>query len=171
MTFRNAEMTDAAAIAALHAQSWQVNYRNSMSADYLENVAPQERLDVWTARMNNPLPTRWILLAEEDGELLGFICLERDQDQRWGALVDNLHVNGNYQGRGIGRQLMRQGVEHLRKNATSTNFYLWVLTDNTQAIEFYQRVNGRQVGPAETHVLAGNEVAVYRYVWEEPYAF
>lgn len=171
MTFRNAEMTDAPAIAALHAKSWQATYHNSMSTHYLQNIAPQERLDVWTARINNPLPARWTLLAEEDGELLGFICLETNHDKRWGALVDNLHVNGNYQGRGIGRQLMRQGVEHLRQNAASTNFYLWVLTDNAQAIEFYQRMNGRQEGLAENQILAGNKITVYRYVWEEPYTF
>lgn len=167
MTFRIAQPTDATAIAALHAKSWQENYTSSMSAEYLENVAPQERLQVWNDRFNKPLPNRWTLLAEENDQLIGFICMETNDDPKWGALLDNLHVNSIFQGRGIGRELMQRGAEFLRNEPQPTGFYLWVLTDNESAIKFYQRIGGRQEGEARTLILVGQETAVYRYVWED----
>ena len=54
INFRIATKTDAAIIAALHAQSWQQHYHNVLSKEYLNGPILQERLEVWTKRLNQP---------------------------------------------------------------------------------------------------------------------
>jgi ribosomal protein S18 acetylase RimI-like enzyme len=171
MIFRTAKPTDVTAIAALHAKSWRENYEGSMSDEYLINIAPHERLEVWQSRFETPLPNRWTLLAEENNQLIGFICMETAEDAQWGALLDNIHVNSSSQGRGIGRKLMQKGADYLRQQSPITGFYLWVLSDNEAAIKFYQRMGGRQEGEAEIWRLAGEEADVCRYVWEDLSSF
>ena len=45
INFRIATKTDAAIIAALHAQSWQQHYHNVLSKEYLNGPILQERLE------------------------------------------------------------------------------------------------------------------------------
>ncbi|MEM9836077.1 MAG: GNAT family N-acetyltransferase [Bacteroidota bacterium] len=165
ITFRRAVSTDAEKIADLHVKSWREHYRGSMTDHYLEKVAPTERLGVWRNRFLRADPKRWILLAEIDDQLAGFICVEVAHDPVWGALLDNLHVNSDVQGQGLGKQLLIAGAHHVLEQEEPTGMYLWVLTDNQSAIGFYQRLGGRQEGPAVQYTLAGNVTEVYRYAW------
>ena len=57
LRFRAAEPGDAAAIAALHAASWQRHYRGAYSDAFLDGEVTGFLLDTWTTR--RPPPTRW----------------------------------------------------------------------------------------------------------------
>ncbi|WP_420458758.1 GNAT family N-acetyltransferase [Neolewinella sp.] len=146
---------DAPRIAALHARSWQENYTAAMSATYLQQEAPAERLAVWTERFAHPAPGMRVLLAEDDdGELLGFSCLFLDHHSEDGSLLDNLHVRADQQGTGLGKRLMQATARLVLAEAQNDKLYLWVLDSNTRARAVYERLGGR-VGRSEQHHMPG----------------
>ena len=60
---RTAVAADAAAIARIHTESWQLDYRDILKHAYLDDEAPAERLALWLSRMGGDAPPR-VLLAE-----------------------------------------------------------------------------------------------------------
>ena len=76
MIFRKATSVDVVQIATLHSVSWQQNYRASFSAEFLDNLAYGNRLNEWKKRFWNPSDDQLVIIAEEDGKFLGFICAE-----------------------------------------------------------------------------------------------
>jgi hypothetical protein len=92
LRFRAALAADAAAIAELHAASWRSAYRGSLSDAYLDTDVAAERAAVWQRRLMQPSERQYVLLAEQNGELVGFACVLLDEEPTWGACLDNLHV-------------------------------------------------------------------------------
>lgn len=162
---RAAAPTDVAAIAALHAASWQTAYRGDFSDHYLDVTCPAERLEVWTRRFAAADPnmiTR--VLASEGEQIVGFCCTFYDYDEH-GSYLDNLHVLQEYHGHGFGRVLMVDTARQLAERDPDGSFYLVVLTSNTSAIGFYERMGGR-FGEVSKRTLAGNEVEVVAVHWQ-----
>ncbi|MEO0732381.1 MAG: GNAT family N-acetyltransferase [Bacteroidota bacterium] len=162
--YRLATPADAPAIAHLHATSWQHTYRGAFSDHYLDREVHTERLTVWTERFATPNPAMLILLAEEGSALRGFCCtfLGYGPD---GHLLDNLHVAPGYHGRGIGKALMQRSAARIAARDPDREIYLWVLTDNTPAIAFYERLGGRP-GRTEIQELGtGNHVPARAMYW------
>ena len=54
ITYQAANTEDTVAIAHLHALSWEQNYQDEFSQDYLAHHVRGDRLQVWTDRMKNP---------------------------------------------------------------------------------------------------------------------
>jgi len=154
MTIRTATPDDAAAIAALHARSWQSAYRGDFTDHYLDVECPSERREAWTQRFVAPDPAMYCAVVYDEDQLAGFCCTFDHYDGH-GAYLDNLHVAPEYHGRGLGKQLLRDAAGRV----SAENIYLVVLTSNTSAIAFYERMKGR-FGPAEMRELAGTPVEV-----------
>jgi GNAT superfamily N-acetyltransferase len=177
--FREATASDADRIAHLHAESWRRAYRGSYSDTYLDGPIHEERGQVWRHRYRSPNPAMYTLLAldpeneDEDGPLLGFACsfaagapnspAEHD-DPKWGTLLDNLHVTGAAEGRGIGRQLLAASALWSEREHPDDGFFLWVLTDNARARRFYEHLGAVDEG-AEESEQPGGIVIGHRYVW------
>lgn len=168
MTYRLATLADAKDIAALHTANWQSAYRGMLSDHYLDEVAPTERQDVWHDRLSVPERGQWVLVAKHDEDLVGFICIRRFAEPEFGALLDNLHVNADQRGSGIGKKLMQHGAEWLHGVDPSTALYLYVLVDNFPAIQFYDRLGGKRTATIPQVFIGGNNIEVHRYVWQEP---
>ena len=152
---RQATPQDAPRIAALHARSWQENYTAAMSANYLQQEAPTERLAVWTERFAHPALGMRVLLAEDDdGQLIGFSCFFLDHHPEDGTLLDNLHVRADKQGSGLGKQLMQATARLTLAEEQSDRLFLWVLNSNTRARTVYKRLGGR-AGRSEKHHMPG----------------
>jgi len=164
MTFRTATKKDAARIAALHARSWQTAYTNVLSDDYLENRVEKERLDYWTNKIEN-VDNQWVLLAEEGNELIGFVCMIGDEDEKYGSLIDNLHVRPERKGKGLGKQLLLKGIEWAQGNFPDSGQYLWVYKVNHSAIGFYERMGGLCAELEMTENPDGGRAEVWRVVW------
>ncbi|MCP9237429.1 GNAT family N-acetyltransferase [Lewinella sp. JB7] len=156
VTLRPATAADVPAIAALHARSWRENYTEAMSAKYLTEEAPTERLAEWTRRFAGDTDRMRVSVAEVAGELVGFCCILLDHHETDGSLLDNLHVRADHQGSGLGKRLMRAAAQQVVRDSGSDRMYLWVLATNTRALAVYQRLGGR-VGRTETHLMPGTE--------------
>jgi ribosomal protein S18 acetylase RimI-like enzyme len=170
MDFRLAEPRDAQDIASLHARSWQVTYRGMMPDAYLDGPVIEERIAAWQARLNDPRVDRFTCVAVEVSRIVGFVCAVADDDDRWGSLIDNLHVAPERHRSGIGRTLLCQAARWLTGTAPRQGVYLWVMVRNAPARSFYDRLGAR---PHDTRRLldpSGGSALNCRYVWSDPQA-
>jgi ribosomal protein S18 acetylase RimI-like enzyme len=173
MDLRLAGPLDAATIAQLHAESWRRHYRGAYADSYLDGDIVTERLRVWSARLSAGAHTMTVL-AEDEGEPVGFVHVVFDDDPRWGSLIDNLHVRVGHQRGGIGTALMARAADGIRESAAGKNHYLWVLEQNVAAQGFYRALGGTRgdrlvVGPpgGVPDRLHGRPHKL-RYWWGEP---
>ena len=149
MRFREATPGDADAIDRLHAESWRRAYRGAYSDAYLDGAVFEERRSVWRERYAAPSPAMYTLLAEDEG----------------GTLLDNLHVAGDAEGRGIGRQLVAASALWSERAYPDAGFYLWVLEGNGRARPFYEHLGATN---ESLHIMEspGGPVRSLRYVWQ-----
>jgi ribosomal protein S18 acetylase RimI-like enzyme len=165
---RDAAAADADAIARLHAASWQRTYRGMFRDDFLDGPVVDDRLAEWRARMGAPAHNQLVLVAEDAGGLLGFICLFGAEDPRLGTLIDNLHVRHDTRRRGVGRALMREAARWAERRYPGTALYLLVLRANVNAQRFYDRLGGANAGLDERPGADGATAYGYVYVWTSP---
>ena len=164
--YRLARSADAAAIAALHAESWRRSYRGMLPDAFLDDEVFADRAALWEQRFNDPdkqLVTRTIV-AELDGEMVAFVHSIADEDPEWGTLLDNLHVRHGTKRLGVGTRLMAETAAWLEERASTAGLYLWVLENNAPAVRFYDALEGRVVGSGVSHE-GGASTPSLRYSW------
>jgi GNAT superfamily N-acetyltransferase len=166
--YRHADASDAAAVAALHADSWRRHYRGVYADEYLDGAVEEERLSVWSERFAHPSPDTSTVLAEIDGALVGFAHVIFDVDPVFGALLDNLHVGRDVQRRGIGAELMKRAAHEVAAARPNSQLYLWVLEPNAQAQAFYRSIGGHEADRKPETPPGGGSVTIIRYVWPDP---
>jgi ribosomal protein S18 acetylase RimI-like enzyme len=168
MTLRPATSDDVTAIATLHAESWRRHYRGAFSDSYLDGDLLSDRLAVWTERLARPMPDLCTIVAGHDGVVVGFAHTRLDDDPRWGALLDNLHVAHGFAGQGIGTDLMAETAAAVVERTPTAGLYLWVLEPNLAAQAFYEARGGRCVGREVSEAPGGGSVVGLRYAWPDP---
>ncbi|MEX0801085.1 MAG: GNAT family N-acetyltransferase [Dehalococcoidia bacterium] len=166
MRYREASREDAAAIADLHAESWRDGAQGQViSDDFVTGPLYDDRRAVWVERMSSPPPNQYVILAEEDAELVGFACAYGADDQRWGTLLDNLHVRSDRRGDGVGQRLLVAIVEWCCVNYPNAGLYLWVLERNVRARRLYERLGAADEGGDVWHAPGGGSAPCRRYAW------
>ena len=167
ITYQEATLADAEAIAQLHAQSWQQHYRGIMHDEYLNGAVHEDRQTIWAERLRCPSVTQHIVLAVNQSELCGFACTYAQHDPQWGALLDNLHVSSTWQGKGIGRSLLQQSARWVSEQAVSEGLYLWVFEKNTAARAFYDQQGGINRDQTIVDNPGGGQAQIFRYAWPD----
>jgi ribosomal protein S18 acetylase RimI-like enzyme len=162
---RLARRSDAKAVAALHAASWQLAYRGILSDAYLERNVLADRGAVWEERLGQPPPRQHVVVADDGGCLLGFACVYFNEDPVWGSLLDNIHVDRKAQRRGLGTRLLRQIAGVCVSSAPGSGLYLSVLENNTTAQRFYYAHGAQNVGTETWDAPDGNELLCLRLAW------
>jgi GNAT superfamily N-acetyltransferase len=113
------------------------------------------------------------VVAEVHAEIAGFVHVVLDKDERWGSLVDNLHVTHARQRHGIGSALITRAAQAVIDVGTTRSMYLWVLEQNTAAQSFYAARGGRYAERALVHSPGGvpgrlnGRPAKLRYIWPD----
>ena len=168
MIFREATLEDLSNIAELHAQSWRENYREALPAEYLKESVSSDRKNIWTERLIAPSLNQHVLVAEDNGDLCGFICTFGANHPEYGSIVDNLHVSSKVKGQGIGTKLFIAAAKWASTNYKDYDLYLEVLECNENAIRFYNYLGGKNIGSAYWHTPCGNKVKELIYSWGKP---
>jgi len=170
MEYREAITLDVEAIARLHADSWRRNYRGAYSDTFLDGDVLADRLAVWRNRLTRrgTPANQCTIVAVSDGDLVGFAHTILNDDPKWGALLDNLHVRHDLKGQGIGTRLMAESAKAVMERTPSSGLYLWVLESNTAAQAFYATRGGNCVGREVSEPPGGGSVIALRYVWPDP---
>lgn len=165
MEYRNATRDDILAIANLHATSWQYAYRGAFSDEYLDGPVVEDRLKRWQERLTSPAANQYVIVAEEDGEIVGFACAFGADDERWGTLLDNIHVRRDIYRTGVGAHLLTDVARWSLANYPESGMYLWVLEQNTRAQAFYKRLGATDAEGATWDAPDGGKVSSRRYAW------
>lgn len=155
LSFREADAADAAAIAALHADSWRRTYRGAYADEFLDGDVYSDRLAVWSARLRAADPARRTVVVHDGDALSGFVHVVLDEDARWGSLVDNLHVAHALKRRGIGTRLIVMAAGVVVTSSASPAMYLWVHEENAAARSFYRARGGVEVERAPVAAPGG----------------
>jgi ribosomal protein S18 acetylase RimI-like enzyme len=174
VVFRRARRDDADDIAALHADSWRRHYRGAYSDSFLDGDVDSDRIAVWRQRLDDTTTDTATILATDGESLVGFIHVVFDDDPRWGALIDNLHVRYARARTGVGTRLMTEAATAVRERPHPSGIYLWVLEQNRAGQAFYDALGGRCVERDFVAPPGGDPTRLHgapvklRYVWDTP---
>jgi steroid delta-isomerase-like uncharacterized protein len=164
---RPATAQDVETIASLHAESWRNAYRGVLSDEYLETSVLSDRKLVWREKLDRSAESTLVLLALEGGEPAGFVRAILDEDETWGALLDNLHVLPRFQGKGLGKRLMKEAASWVSRSRPGSPLHLWVIEGNEEARSFYDKLSGKPLDRKPWNAPDGRRVSLVRYVWND----
>lgn len=140
---RDANEADAMAIASVHYRAWGESYRGIVPDAVLEGRAPVEkRAASWASYLARKEGFAAVACTPE-GEVVGFVsCGVAEPHTRAEGEIQAIYVLDAYKRRGVGRALLRAGLDHLRQAGRKT-VGLWVLDANQGACRFYEAMGWR----------------------------
>jgi GNAT superfamily N-acetyltransferase len=164
-SLRKAVLEDAAAIACVQVETWRAAYRGTVPDAFLDEIDLDERAERWRQGFAGQpaAPTTWV--AEEDGEVVGFVAFGRCRDDDVARAVGELYaiyVLADRWRSGIGRALHDVCTAELRR-AGFTAATLWTLDANPAAKAFYEALGWQADGTSAMRDFAGADLAVVRY--------
>jgi ribosomal protein S18 acetylase RimI-like enzyme len=133
VTIRVAGVADAEALAPLHVQVWDEAYTGLMPQQVIDGrkVEPMRaKVARWRQRIARPDCTTWV--ADDAGDLVGFVESGRGRDGSGELELMALYVRSSHYDTGLGHRLLETAIG-------DGPAYLWVLDGNARAIRFYER--------------------------------
>ncbi|MEK5068663.1 GNAT family N-acetyltransferase [Sporosarcina sp. FSL K6-1508] len=163
MNIRKATLSDAKGIAKVHVDSWKSTYINIIPDEFLETLSYDQRTDLWNRNISKE--GNYVFVAENnEREIVGFAdCGKRD-----GNNVDNsgdltsIYLLEEYQGRGVGKQLLKQLVLQFEELGFNRVF-VEVLEDNKT--RYFYEYYGANLLESEKTTIAGTELNLLIYEW------
>lgn len=167
MLIRDATPTDAPGIARVHVDSWRTTYKGLIPEHIIASRSYEYRERMWTRILAEQQAETIVYVAEEDGEIVGFVSggSNRDTDSGYTGELQAIYILESHHGKGIGRGLTSALVSRLLQQG-HTSMLLWVLTENHQARRFYEALGGKKVAERQEEMDDGmlDEVA---YGWDD----
>lgn len=164
MLIRKALPIDAKGIARVHVDSWRTTYKHIFPEDYLQSLTYESREDLWSS----VIPNGYVYVAENhDGEIVGFSSGGKERTGDYPGYDGELYaiyILLEYQGKGIGRQLVKPLVEQLTNDGMNSMTVL-VLEANPSK-QFYQSLGAIEIDQLQDTV-AGKEVIELVYGWRD----
>jgi ribosomal protein S18 acetylase RimI-like enzyme len=149
---RNARLSEAHAIAAVHVSVSRTTYANLLPAETLDQFSVERRAKQWHKTIEMPDSAGIAVFVAEDADkmIVGFGCCSRQRSEVLAAKgftgeFQSIYVLPPAQGRGIGRTLMAEMARYLSSLAISGGA-CWTLRDNEGARRFYEALSGEIVG-------------------------
>ena len=164
-TVREAISGDRKAISDLHVQSWRRAYRGILPDGYLDQAVEGEFAARWATIFDRGDARDLLLVADDDGQLAGFLYAFRCDDAG-GYELDNLHIAPVFQGRGVGTALMRDASRHLVARGAKS-VVLYVIEGNDAACRFYERLGGRALAPVAKTLGSLGAVSAIPFRWDD----
>jgi ribosomal protein S18 acetylase RimI-like enzyme len=164
-TLREAAAGDAEAIARVHVETWRAAYAGVVPDHYLIGMSIEGQSFQWKKLLRRPAERHLTLVAEVPGTgIVGFgsAGVGRSRPPPAPGEIYTLYVATDWQGRGLGRALLRGLLDRLARQGHQAA-YLWVLADNPARF-FYERVGGQRVAQ-QVESFAGTELLEYAYRW------
>ena len=139
------------------------------SDQYLEHDVDADRIRMWRQRFAELTREDFnVFVAEDADRAVGFACVFLEKSSPT-ALLDNLHVIPEKQGRGIGRQLMAMVAGWVAERAPDATLYLWVFEKNMAARQFYRTLGAIEAGVEEHETPDGFRLPSVRCEWHAPH--
>ncbi|MFC8519161.1 GNAT family N-acetyltransferase [Streptomyces sp. NPDC057257] len=161
-------LDDCDRVAEIRVGGWRSAYRGLIPQPYLDSMSVREDAERRRTRLLEGSPGVVNVVAERDGEVIGWACHGPYRDGEvpaGGVELYAIYVDPQRYGAGVGRQLIEESVRRCTA-AGHTRMYLWVLEGNARARRFYERSGFRPDGAAEPFEVDGVQVPEVRYVKE-----
>ncbi|MGH7867344.1 MAG: GNAT family N-acetyltransferase [Candidatus Dormibacteraceae bacterium] len=154
-------------IARVDVASWQETYRGLLPEEYLAALRVDERSSRWRRVLQSLNSEFMILVAEQGGDVIGFIYagINRDEDSEYLGELYALYLLPSWLRRGMGRQLV-QAVATQLMGVGLNSMMVEVLRENWGARSFYTRLGGEYLGERTLEFEAGSFPAV-AYGWRD----
>jgi GNAT superfamily N-acetyltransferase len=166
MSIREATHSDVPAISRVHVDTWKTTYRGIVPDEHLANLSYERRANGWYQILNRASEDgNFTYIAEdESGEIVGFANggVERTGDPVYRGELTAIYIRQSYQGKGIGRGLVRIVAERLGQLGINS-MLVWVLIDNP-ACQFYAALGGKIVREKEL-TIGGKPLIEVAYGW------
>lgn len=159
MNIAPATLDDALGIAAVHVRSWQAAYAGILKPEFLDFLSLERRAEQWCDILQQQ--ESQTLVAHEPAGITGFVSSGRWRDES--ATVSQgeiwaLYVQPEEWSKGLGQALLNAAIQELRAAGRHTVF-LWVLSENSRGVRFYQSFGFEPVqGSAKLFQIGGSEV-------------
>ncbi|MDQ0415798.1 GNAT family N-acetyltransferase [Mesobacillus stamsii] len=163
MDIRNAILTDAKGIAKVHVDSWKSTYRNVMPNEFLEKLSYDQRTDLW--KRNISKEDNYVFVAvNNDGEIVGFAdCGKRESnDVDDSGDLTSIYLLEEYQGKGIGKQLLKQLFVQFDGLGFKKVFVEVLEANKTR---YFYEYYGAKLLKSEKIKVAGTELNLLVYEW------
>ena len=149
---RAATRSDYSGVSRVHVSSWKTTYRGIISDAYLDNLTYESREAFWERELQST--NRITLVAElmeqskSKSEIIGFVSGGENRSEEFRTLYDAelgaIYLLKQYQGRGIGKDLVKKFVHELQ-NRSFNAMMVWVLELNPFR-RFYESLGGKYLG-------------------------
>lgn len=109
MLIREANITDAPAIAKVHIDAWRTTYSNLMPAKFLADLSYEEPETKWVKILSNITQDNFTYIAENEiGQIVGFADggKERTGDRIYQGELYAIYILEKYQRQGLGHRLI-----------------------------------------------------------------
>lgn len=141
LEIRPATAADAAALARVHVDAWQVAYRGLVPDTMLQRFTYEYREERFRRSLAANAEETYVV--ELEGEVVGLLTIgiARDPDldsQRTGEIW-GVYLSPGYWRRGIGSRLVALAEQMLQQRGYE-DAVLWVLAGNSRARRFYEAV-------------------------------
>lgn len=163
LSIRQATEDDAEAIARVQAKTWESTYADLLPRQAIEGQFHPRHVGNWRRILRGP-QGRFVLVADADDEIIGFVSGGQSRDPKAGftAEIYALYVLEIWQGWGIGRALFEASRDQLAADGHD-RLMLWVLVGNL-ASGFYERLGGLTIAERDDEV-GGAKVRERAYGW------
>jgi putative acetyltransferase len=120
---------------------------------------PYPSRESWKKRLAEPAPGDHLLVALIDGRMVGNAGLHpaHASPRRAHAANMGIAVHDDFQGRGVGKALMRAIIDFADQWTPYTRIELGVYADNARAIALYKRFGFEPEGTFRMHTLRNGE--------------
>ncbi|MFI6438605.1 GNAT family N-acetyltransferase [Streptomyces sp. NPDC050759] len=165
LLIRPMALADCDRVAEIRVRGWQSAYRGLIPQSYLDAMSVARDAERHRTRFEQADGSVVNLVAEWDGEVMGWACHGpyRDGEVRTAdAELYAVYVDPRRYGTGIGHALLLESLRN-RTAMGHERMYLWVLKDNTRARRFYERAGFEADGTEEPFEVDGVPVPEARY--------
>lgn len=119
MTIRTAAKEDVCHIAKLYVHNHKTTYKYLLPPEYFETLTEEYALSKWSDYVSSA--ENFVLVAEDEGDFLGFAASMPDEELPNVWYLDSLHICEKSRGKGIGSALitatgkyaLRQGYDKM----------------------------------------------------------
>jgi ribosomal protein S18 acetylase RimI-like enzyme len=166
MNVRPAERVDAASIARVHVASWRSTYRGLLPDDFLDSLDEAGYEERWGRIVGEGGSRVYVATDGPAGsDVVGFASggRERAGESGYEGELYAIYVLRESQGHGHGRRLVQAVVGGLRELGLR-DMIVWVLSDNSAARGFYERLGGVYVR-TQPITIASAQLEEASYGW------
>ncbi len=166
ITYRSATIADSRAIAEVQVNTWRTAFINILPDDVLIDLSADDRESAWRERLvDKPENKTKVTVASTESKVVGFSAYgpARKEFADCDAEIYTLFILSDYQGMGIGRQLVTYAAAEFVERAYSS-MVIWVFKENAPARAFYQALGGSAL-LEKTLEVAGQTYPEVGYVY------